>query len=199
MLQVWTEFYSTADPDVSTNTVSVPGGNNEQAVRRTLATETLNFGSMQMDQGNAFVSDGSTNSGGAGSSSLLLVAVAKHWVRQDGRKFLVEEVPFDSIAQQLSTLPPASPAGNGVGGAGSPQSFFRSPAKTGQNQAKRHKAFLLAAKAEQPTRPGFVLDYNLINNNFTNFTFQSDTTYFLSGTVNLYGTTILEGGTVIGI
>jgi hypothetical protein len=42
-----------------------------------------------------------------------------------------------------------------------------------------------------------LLDYNIINENLTNFTFQSDTTYYLSGTVNSYGTTILEGGTVI--
>ena len=48
-LQVWTEFYNTADPDISTNTVAslVPGSG--QPERRILANQILNFGAMQMD------------------------------------------------------------------------------------------------------------------------------------------------------
>jgi hypothetical protein len=32
---------------------------------------------------------------------------------------------------------------------------------------------------------------------FTNFTFKGDTTYFVVGQVNLYGTTVIESGAVI--
>ncbi len=44
---------------------------------------------------------------------------------------------------------------------------------------------------------GVVLDYQTLNSSFTNCTFQADTTYYISGPVNLYGTTTIEGGTVI--
>ena len=54
---------------------------------------------------------------------------------------------------------------------------------------------MVAAKA--PARqPGVILDYVLINSTQTNFTFYGDTTYYATNYVALYGTTILEGGTV---
>ena len=52
------------------------------------------------------------------------------------------------------------------------------------------------AKADLPKNPGFVLDYNLVLSQ-TNFTFQADTTYYLSDPVNLSGVTTFEGNTVI--
>ncbi|HEX3799309.1 MAG TPA: hypothetical protein VH413_11455 [Verrucomicrobiae bacterium] len=195
MLQVWTEFYNTTDPEVSSNVVNVSLQNSLRAERRAIASETLNFGSMQMDQGNAFSTGGSTNINGNGINGLLLVPVAKHWVRQGTRRFLVEEIPFDSIVAQLNALPPSSPLNNGTPSAEPAQSFFRSPVKADPKQAKAQS--LLIAKNSVAKHPSLVMDYNLINNNFTNFTFQSDTTYYLSGSVNLYGTTTLEGGTVI--
>ncbi|HEX3798450.1 MAG TPA: Ig-like domain-containing protein [Verrucomicrobiae bacterium] len=195
MLQVWTEFYNTADPEVLSNTVSVSVQKNSGVERRLVGSEILNFGSMQMDQGNAFSTDGSTNIAGNGLNGLLLVPVAKHWVRQGTRRFLVEEIPFDSMVAQLNALPPSSRLNNGGQGTEPQQSFFRSPTKNSQRQAKSQS--LLIAKANIPKRPGLVMDYNLINNSFTDFTFQSDTTYYLSGSVYLYNTTTLEGGTVI--
>lgn len=48
-----------------------------------------------------------------------------------------------------------------------------------------------------PSATGLVLDYNTINGSLTNFTFQSDTTYYITNEVDLYGTTTIEGGTVI--
>jgi hypothetical protein len=45
---------------------------------------------------------------------------------------------------------------------------------------------------------GLVLDYQTINSTITtNFTFQGDTTYYISGSVYLYGTNTFEAGTVI--
>ncbi|HWY29628.1 MAG TPA: hypothetical protein VNX46_02670, partial [Candidatus Acidoferrum sp.] len=51
-------------------------------------------------------------------------------------------------------------------------------------------------KGRLPTT-GFVMDYQTINTSQTNYTFQSDTTYYISGSVNLYATNTFEGGTVI--
>ena len=51
-----------------------------------------------------------------------------------------------------------------------------------------------------PTRAGFVLDYVAYSSaSLTNFCFKGDTSYFItnSAVVNLYGTTVIEGGTVL--
>ena len=39
---------------------------------------------------------------------------------------------------------------------------------------------------------GLMLDYQIINGSLTNVTFQGDTTYYISGAVNLYGTNRLK-------
>jgi hypothetical protein len=39
--------------------------------------------------------------------------------------------------------------------------------------------------------------YTVVQGSFTNYNFQGDTTYYINSTVQLYGTTIIEGGTVI--
>ena len=45
-------------------------------------------------------------------------------------------------------------------------------------------------------QPGVLLDYILINSTQTNFVFKSDTTYYATNYVALYGTTTLEGGAI---
>jgi len=74
--------------------------------------------------------------------------------------------------------------------------------------ASTRKLPLIKARAEIKTkevirtaslskRPGYVLDYNQINTSQTNYIFKGDATYYISGAVNLYGTTTMEGGAVI--
>ena len=53
----------------------------------------------------------------------------------------------------------------------------------------------LASKSQH--QPGVVLDYVFLNSSQTNYTFKGDTTYYLTGAVELYGTTTLEGGAVL--
>ena len=45
--------------------------------------------------------------------------------------------------------------------------------------------------------PGVVIDYLTVAASVTNYVFNSDTTYYISGPVNLDGTTVIEGGVVI--
>jgi len=52
------------------------------------------------------------------------------------------------------------------------------------------------AQGQKPTG-GYVLDYVTVSGGFTNYNFQGDTTYYVSGTLSLYGTNTFEGGTVI--
>jgi len=53
------------------------------------------------------------------------------------------------------------------------------------------------ANLKQPQGRGFVLDYTITLVSATNFTFKSDTTYHVSGTVYCNGTNTFEGGTVL--
>jgi len=56
------------------------------------------------------------------------------------------------------------------------------------------KSFTVAQAGS--SEPGYAIDYNLVTS-ATNQTFQSGTTYYVSGTSTLSGVTTLEGGTVI--
>ena len=53
------------------------------------------------------------------------------------------------------------------------------------------------AKADHNKERSVVLDYVMLDSSTNNFTFQGDTTYYISGNVGFSGTTTFEGGTVI--
>jgi RHS repeat-associated protein len=174
-LQVWTEF---ADPPTPAIETSLDG-----------TDERLDFGVMQMDRGKAFIMGNESNS----------VPVSKSWRTIQGRTFLVEQVQYDAVAAQIQSLPAPSNGGSGTGGTGAQQILYQGfpkrlpllPTKTNRS----NKRLKLAHK--QSPEKGLVLDYTLVNGSFANATFLGDTTYFITGTVNLSGTTTFEGGTVI--
>jgi hypothetical protein len=150
-----------------------------------LNDESLGFGAMQMVPGRAFLLGNKAVDSGA--------QVGKQWLLLDGRQFLVEEVPVDAILEGLATLPLTA---------------MNSNSRTTSHMASRHLALppqrlvkntsktMMLAKARLPAQ-GLVLDYQIINSSVTNYTFRSDTTYYISGTVNLSGTNTFEGGAVI--
>ena len=76
-LQVWTEFTDPPTPTIE----PMLGGADEQ----------LDFGVMHMDRGKAFIMGSETNP----------VPVNKSWRIIDGRTFLVEQVQFDALSNQL--------------------------------------------------------------------------------------------------
>jgi hypothetical protein len=73
-LEVWTEFMDPPTPAIT----QVAGG----------ADEWLDFGTMKMFRGKAFIMGDESNS----------VPVQKQWLTVQGRSFLVERVRFDSVA-----------------------------------------------------------------------------------------------------
>jgi hypothetical protein len=172
-LQVWTEFINPLPPVIE----NLPNG----------AGERLDFGIMKMEQGKAFIFGNQSDS----------IPVIKQWTTIQGRTFLIEEVPLNAIAPQLQTLPTYSGGGGGNG------ALLRVPLKGfPKNLPPLPKLANLTRKglklASAPvSKKGLVLDYSLENGSITNLTFQGDTTYFITGNVNLYGTTTIEGGTVI--
>ena len=72
-----------------------------------------------------------------------------------------------------------------------------SPPGTGESPVLPGKLMEIAQVWQEPA--GFVLDYLQMNSSVTNFTFQSNMTYLVSGRVDLWGTTTFEGGAVIKV
>jgi hypothetical protein len=173
-LQVLTEFFNPPQPVVTATTVPTAAGN--------LEDDYLSFGAMGMGQGKAFLFGNNSPS----------VEVNKQWLVLEARQFLVEELPIVSIASEIDTLPPyVAQAGSGTKLVVS-KSLMLPPQRLIHTSPKT--TFL--AQAVPPSR-GLVLDYVTLNSSMTNYTFQGDTTYYISGPVNLYGSNSFEGGAVI--
>jgi Bacterial Ig domain len=178
VLQVLTEFTQAPTPAIRT-----PPGNAE--TNSALADEMLDFGAMKMVRGKAFLLG--TNSPAAG--------VGKQWLTAGGRTVLVESVRVPAIAKSLSKLPAFSqatpkPASGSALYAVSTKRLLPMP-----RMAKVESGEMQLAKAALP-QTGLVLDYTVVNGSLGDYTFQGDTTYFISGPVYCDDVT-LEGGAVI--
>ena len=186
-LELLTEFFNTPEPVKTINGASRSDG---------LSDTTLKFGTMTMGRGKAFVVGDSTSDDARKPSSQI--PVYKSWLHLQGRTFLMEEVPYQRIASQLKQLPasasaaPTKTSAKWVWNKISPRRLLP-PARVVQASTNR----VQLAKADFSRERGVVLDYVTINSGETNFTFQGDTTYYVSGEENLSGTTTFEGGTVI--
>jgi hypothetical protein len=177
-LQILTEFFDPPQPVVNTTTLATDAGY--------LTDDQLDFGAMQMVRGKAFLL-------GTNSPSVF---VNKQWVQLEGRQFLVEEVPTASLADDLERLPLTA------------RSYTTTPDR---------KLYVLSAKRLLPPHhgvrtsgkglrkggenakgsPELVFDYQIVSSSSTNFIFQADTTYYISGSVYSYGKNIFEGGSVL--
>jgi hypothetical protein len=179
ILQAYTEFISPPVPAISMSFLAAGAG-------QQLEDKTLAFTTMKIGRGRAFLMGSSSQS----------APVAKDWATIEGRQFLIEEVPMSQISDQLQMLPEASTANvrfsnSVVNVVASKRLSPGTPVvKTGTNQMRMAKW--------PATIGGFVLDYTSLNTSQTNYTFRGDTTYYISGNVNLFGTnTTFEGGTVL--
>lgn len=141
---------------------------------------------MQMVQGRAFLLGQDAPDAGA--------LVSKHWLLVNGRQILIEEVPVDAILEGLAALPLT--AMNSSSGKHSYTASRHLKLPPQRLAAKNTSKTMLLAKADLPAQ-GFVIDYQTVSGSVTNYNFRGDTTYYISGTVNLYGTNSFEGNTVI--
>lgn len=181
-LQMITEFFN---PPVPKQIVSPANSKNG------MQDTTLAFGTMRMIRGHAFLS-GTTSP----QSKPNQIDVYKTWEVVNGRALLIEELPYQTISSQLATLPQSAS-----------RAVNSRTTLLGKISSKRllPPARLTAAitnslplaKAEFVHKRGVVLDYVTIDSTQTNFTFQGDTTYYISDQIEVLGTTIFEGGTVV--
>jgi hypothetical protein len=175
-LQVLTEFFNPPQPTVSATTVPTDVGD--------LENDNLDFGVMQMIPGRAFLLGITTPS----------VAVNKQWLLLNGRQLLVEEVPVVSIVAELENLPlpqTTSTQPNPPLNIVSTKRLL--PTQRMAIVPNKHPMQMVQAT---PSSRGLVLDYVTMTSQ-SNFTFQGDTTYYISGGVTLYQTNTFEGGAVL--
>ena len=176
-LQMLTEFFNPPQPAEATSTLPEQAG-------LALTDDTLDFGAMQMIPGKAFMLGDDSPS----------ARVGKSWVTLQGRQFLVEAVPVAALAEQLDALPAASAQ---TASMAKTHVISRNLVLPPQHLAKAGVQPLKLAGTGINRKPGVVLDYLTVNSSLTNYTFQSDTTYYISGTTYAYGTSTFEGGTVL--
>jgi hypothetical protein len=179
-LQLLTEFFDPPQPTVTTTELPAQA-------EMTLNDEALDFGIMKMIAGRAFLLGADAHDGG--------VLVAKEWVNVNGQQILVEEVPVMALADELLQLPTPQTTITKV----SPNSplYVVSARRLlpTQRLAKSGNKPTFMAKTV-PSGKGLVLDYNTVNGSLTNSTFEGDLTYYISGTVDLFGTNNFEGGAI---
>ena len=194
-LQVLTEFFDTSDP---TQTASAVSKQDE------LSDTTLSFGKMKMIRGNAFSIGGSgresaqTNQSRFTSAATRNVSVYKSWQHLEGRTFLVEELPVQRLAAQLEQLPMTASANATVSSAQSPLcKVSATRLLPAVKLVESTTNTMQLAKADKTCKSGVVLDYDEIDSDAYDFTFQGDTTYYVDGQYTLFGTTTFKGGAVI--
>jgi hypothetical protein len=179
-IQLWTEFFKPPAP----------------AVTRRNGNENLDFGSMKMGPGKAFVIGSTANA----------TPVQKQWITNGGRVFLIESVPFTNISAKLRNLP--APGGSTTNSNGSQQSRLQGfPTKLppAPAQAQREDQPIKLAVESPPQEPGFVMDFDLVNwasdengdIEYGELVFNGDTTYVVTGPVFVDDTLTLESGTVV--
>ncbi|MDB6025338.1 MAG: hypothetical protein JWM68_1561 [Verrucomicrobiales bacterium] len=181
-VEVWTEFFDAPDPSLQRET--------RKGWQKSTTDEFIDFGDMKIVRGTAFGMNGPAD-------QTQSIPVAKHWMVQEGRTFLVEEVSYRRCKAPLRRLPLRRQAGLQKK-AGSMVGLVSNERKLPMrvSAAQRPAEQMRMARLSNVKDEGFVIDYSVLQT-ATNFTFQSDTTYYLSSSVNLRGTTTIEGGTVV--
>ena len=157
----------------------------------TLTDETLDFGRMVMGVGRAFRLE--QQPGDMDLKGMDRVPVGKRWLQQDGRTFLIEAVEYPDIKPHLPGLPRRAQVikPRPLMGLNEILASFSSPG--GVKPASKGKMQVASLPL---SGAGLVVDYDLVYTT-NDFTFEGGKTYYVSGQVNLFGTTTIEGGAVV--
>jgi hypothetical protein len=182
-LEMLTEFFGDQSPAISSGISDPEDG---------LVDKTLAFGQMHMIHGKAF------SMGNSNRNPVDNAVVFKDWLNFQGQTYLIEKLPLHSIAAQLQSLPVGT---SSVAKREVKPSLFTTLAKRSGIKPQIAKAGdkgLQIAKTDFDRTPGLVLDYALMGGYNVNYTFQGDTTYYMSQYYfGASGNIIIEGGTVI--
>jgi hypothetical protein len=201
-LGVLTVFFDTNVPVVTPGAVDTADGLNDS---------TLTFGKMTIGPGRAFaIGDTEPSVPPAGltpaqwlnwftnsvqQSSARETPTFKRWFQMDGRNYLMEEVPYQRVAAQLKQLPAATARQNVISTKLYAANTFLEaiPVRLLSLPAQSEGIRMVRKNGDQIH--GLVLDYVTVVGNST-YTFQSNTTYYVSGPC-YFGNITLAGGAVI--
>jgi len=173
-LEVVTEFLNPPEASVWNVGMDSEGLEPDQAI---------SWGATSLGHGRAFSLDGQDTP----------ATVFKQYINVNGHSYLLEKVRFQEIQQALSSLPEQASNAHSLPGMASKRlELPRTP-------NARPTAHPIRQARGSDKGKGYVLDYTILNPGTTNsnFIFQGDTTYLITGPVNLSGTTYFEGNTVI--
>jgi hypothetical protein len=176
-LEVWTEFFSAPVPTRVSRVIHATATTAVSPVEPQLLDERLDFGAMMMVAGKAL----------ATADGAAPALVAKRWVNAGGRVFLIEAVEYTSVSNVLNALPASGPIA-----AGELPGRLSATRRPGADS----RQFASVAPRLGGSPAGLTIDYLLVNHE-TNWVYQGDTTYAVSGPVYLGGKTVFEGGAVI--
>ncbi len=173
-----------------------------------LVDQHLDFGGLHLGPGWAFPD----LAGQRGAPHRAGVPTGKSLEAMEGRTFLIEKVDYRFIRHWLSALP-------GAGGA-RPAGSSRARAANSARAAVRSDRTALALAIARPrssagrwteaqlvradgiaadgraSQPGLVLDYLAFNEPVEDWRFRVDTTYLVTGLVDLQGVTVFEGSVI---
>lgn len=153
-----------------------------------LVDHQLHFGTFTFGPGHAFLLPGTTR--GPHPS----IPTGKSLETIGGRRFLIEKMNYAALRESLARLPQT--ALQRRPGATSPLAnvaLARQLPPLPTSPAGRWEERQLAQNHPPPDRPGLVIDYLAVNRSLVHWRFESDQTYLISDTVDLSGTTVLEG------
>lgn len=208
--EVWTECLEAPQAERQITERRTRGGKME-------TDSEISFGTMFLGEGRSFPLE-QPNGGQRFGDSL---PVYKEFETVQGMKFLIEKIPYPDLAEKLQTLP-ARPQAHAIpkdilekalvkaitpdsaeaGKADLKQQHARKrtrPVSVAESGRKTDKTIGLKIrkKSEPKQLAGYVWDFDLLTGSYTNYIFQAGTTYHISGDVYLYGSTVLQGSSVI--
>ena len=192
-IQVLTEFIDPPTAKVVSHAAAASSAHSTSALAtaaghaqaNALSDDEVSWGATRMGRGKAFDM-------GDASKLATHVKVRRQYDTVQGRHILREGVPLYRAGSHLGRLPvhASNNQTSQLKLASSELILPRTPVPATKPRA------MMMARAKTLGK-GFVLDYVTVGSSETNMVFQGDTTYYVSGSVNLYGTAVFEGGTVI--
>jgi RHS repeat-associated protein len=219
VLEIWTEYLESPEPIIAARVVQ----REASAVRRAvmvepdIITHDLDWGIMKQPSGIAYVKGSEHASNRLGEDQRgREINVSKRWMTIENRRFIVESIPLGETEAMFAQMPLKRMSEETL--EARTRSIRREPPsprmarKEGQTIHDRMAGLApgigfptsssaQASLSPQPStlspRIQLVLDPLTVNSSVTNYNFQGDVTYFISGAVNLYGSNVIEGGTVL--
>ncbi len=180
-LQAITEFLDYPQPSLVASVKGAPG--------TTEVSQDLDFGPMKITTGRAFFLGQGRESRG--------IPVNKRWLNVEQRQLLVEEIPIPAFQAELSKLPKPEGASVGSGRDRTKRMASLQMRLPAPRTSPREEARPMLVVSAPPRLTGAVIDYVIQSISATNYVFTNDTTFLISGPVNLAGSNVALGGCVI--